>query len=108
VRNLATQALNELRGYFATGAPAPSWTITPHTASGGTWYELDPGDPTVVPALITCGRIAAATADDLAKRGLDGKTVPELNYAKATGIYLVRPARPGGRPAPSPQPAASP
>jgi hypothetical protein len=106
VRNLATQALTELRGYFATGAEAPSWTITAHTASAGTWYELDPGDPTVIPAVITCGRVAVATADDLAKRGLGGKAVPELNYAPSTGIYLVRPARPAGRP--SPQPTASP
>ncbi len=34
--------------HFANGSPTPSWTITPHTAKSGTWYELDPGDPTVV------------------------------------------------------------
>lgn len=111
VQNLATQALDELRKHFADGLPAPSWTITPHTAKGGTWYELDPGDPTVVPALLYCGHVATATADELSKLGYDGKLVPELNYAPALGIYLLPPARRnngGAAPASSPSPSASP
>ena len=43
VQNLATPAMAELQKHFAAGAPTPSWTITPHDAKGGTWYELDPG-----------------------------------------------------------------
>jgi hypothetical protein len=111
VKNLATQALEELRKHFADGSPAPSWTITPHTAKSGTWYELDPGDPTVVPALLFCGHVATATADELSKLGYDGKLVPELNYAPALGIYLLPPARRNNRgaaaassPGPSPSP----
>jgi len=105
VRNLATQALGELQRHFVSGASAPSWTITPHasaTGASGTWYELDPGDPTVIPAMMLCGRIAASTTDELAKHGLAGKPVPELNYAPSVGLYLIRPAR--VRPSPSPAP----
>ena len=111
VKNLATQALEELRKHFAGGSPAPSWTITPHTAKSGTWYELDPGDPTVVPALLYCGHVATATAEELTTLGYDGKLVPELNYAPALGIYLLPPARRangGAAPASSPAPSASP
>ena len=111
VKNLATQALEELRKHFADGLPAPSWTITPHTAKSGTWYELDPGDPTVVPALLYCGHVATATADELSTLGYDGKLVPELNYAPALGIYLLPPARRnngGAAPASSPAPGPSP
>ena len=109
VKNLALQALEELRKHFADGSPAPSWTITPHAAKSGTWYELDPGDPTVVPALLYCGHVATASADELSALGYDGKLVPELNYAPALGIYLLPPARrnnggaaPASSPAPSP------
>ncbi len=91
-RNLARQALGELRKHFAGGAPAPSWTITPHAAKSTTWYELDPGDPTIVPALLFCGRLAATTTEELRARGLAGVTVPELNYAPSVGMYLIRPA----------------
>ncbi|HMF27967.1 MAG TPA: hypothetical protein VKE42_04300, partial [Candidatus Cybelea sp.] len=98
-RNLATQSLNELKTHFTSGAAAPSWTIVEHTAKSGTWYELDPGDVTVIPAVIACGRVAAATADQLAQRGFDGKTIPALNYAPALGLYIVRP-----QPRPSPSP----
>ena len=92
VRNLAAQSLNELKNHFASGAATPSWTITGHAAKAGTWYELDPGDATVIPAVIECGRIAATTPDELAHRGFDGKPIPELNYAPSLGIYLMRPA----------------
>jgi hypothetical protein len=102
VQNLATQALDELRKHFADGSPTPSWTITPHAAKSGTWYELDPGDPTVVPALLYCGHVATATAGELSTLGYDGKLVPELNYAPALGIYLLPPARRTPAPAPSP------
>jgi hypothetical protein len=97
--NLATQSLSELKNHFASGTAAPSWTITAHEAKAGTWYELEPGDATVIPALIQCGRIAAATPDDLAKRGFEGKPIPELNYAPSLGLYLMRPTP---RPSPSP------
>jgi hypothetical protein len=101
VRNLASQALTELKGHFTGGAATPSWTITQHTAKSGTWYELQPGDATVIPAMMICGRVAATTSQELAQRGFDGKLVPELNYAPSLGIYLVRPAP---RPSPSPSP----
>ena len=99
VRDLATQSLVELKKHFEAGAPTPSWTITAHAAKAGTWYELDPGDATVIPATILCGRIAAATSQELAQRGFDGKSLPELNYAPSLGLYLIRPAP---RPTPSP------
>ncbi len=98
-KNLATQALDDLRAHFASAAAAASWTITPHSAKGGTWYELDPGDATVVPALLVCGRVAATTDDELAQRGFAGKIVPELNFTPSLGLYLIRPAP---RPSPSP------
>ncbi|MFY9719358.1 MAG: TonB-dependent receptor, partial [Candidatus Cybelea sp.] len=93
VKNLATQALDELRNHFASGAPTPSWTITAHSAKSGTWYELDPGDPTVVPALLYCGHVATTTAEEISQHGFDGKLVPELNYAPSLGIYLIPPVR---------------
>ena len=99
VRDLATQSLDELKKHFEAGAPTPSWTITAHAAKAGTWYELDPGDATVIPATMMCGRIAAATTQELAQHGFDGKVIPELNYAPNLGLYLVRPAP---RPTPSP------
>jgi len=101
VRNLATQALTELKNHFASGAPAPSWTITANAAKAGTWYDLEPGDATIIPAVIVCGRIAATTTDELTARGFAGKPVPALNYAPSLGIYLVRPA-PRTSPSPSP------
>lgn len=99
VQNLATPSMAELQRYFAAGAPTPSWTITAHVAKGGTWYELEPGDPTVIPALMLCGRIAATTDAELASHGFAGKPVPELNYTPSLGLYLERPAP---RPSPSP------
>ncbi len=101
VRNLATPSLAELAKHFASGAPTPSWTITPHAAKNGSWYELDPGDPTVIPALMMCGRVSATTDDEIAQHGFGGKTVPELNYTPSLGLYLIRP---NNRPSPSPPP----
>jgi hypothetical protein len=98
VQNLATPSMAELAKHFAGGAPTPSWTITAHAAKGGTWYELEPGDPTVIPALMLCGRIAATTDEELASHGFAGKAVPELNYTASLGLYLVRPSRPEPRP----------
>ncbi|HEY8309401.1 MAG TPA: hypothetical protein VIG47_02540, partial [Gemmatimonadaceae bacterium] len=82
------------------------WTITQHQAKAGAWYELAPGDPAVVGALLMCGRVAAAAPDDLLARGYDGYLPPEMNYAKPLGLYVVRLARPpnAGRSAPSPAP----
>jgi hypothetical protein len=96
-RNLATQALGELQNHFASGAKTPSWTIGEHAAAGGTWYELDPNDPSVIAALLQCGRVSSATTDELKARGFDGKTIPELNFAPPLGIYLIRPSPPPSR-----------
>jgi hypothetical protein len=101
VRNLATPSMAELAKHFSANAATPSWTITAHAAKGGTWYELEPGDPTVIPALMLCGRIAATTDAELASHGFAGKAVPEINYAAPLGLYLVRPA-PRTSPSPSP------
>ncbi|MFY9737444.1 MAG: TonB-dependent receptor [Candidatus Cybelea sp.] len=101
VRNLATPSMAELAKHFGANAPTPSWTITAHGSAGGTWYELEPGDPTVIPALMLCGRIAATTDAELASHGFAGKAVPELNYTPSLGLYLLRPA-------PRPSPSASP
>lgn len=119
-RNTAVELIGELRAHFTKGVAAPSFTITPHAARAGTWYELNPGDPATLGALLRCGRVAGATAQELQQRGWDGRSVPELNYAPALGIYMIRPEfRPnggvlihGGRPAPSasvsPLPSPSP
>jgi hypothetical protein len=101
VRNLATPSMAELAKHFSANAATPSWTITAHASKGGTWYELEPGDPTVIPALMLCGRIAATTDAELASHGFAGKAVPEINYAAPLGLYLVRPA-PRTSPSPSP------
>lgn len=112
VLHTASQLISELRAHFTKRSPAPSFTITAHSARAGTWYELNPTDPgTVIPALLVCGRVANATAAELQQRGWDGKAVPELNYAPALGIYIVRPQYgrpPGASPAPSASPAAPP
>ena len=115
LKNTATQALGQLRAYFANGAKPALWTITPHQSASGTWYELNPGDPTIIGSLLMCGRLAAATADDLKTRGYDGATPPEVNYTQALGLYILRPNRPpgqgpgpGGPGGPPPAPSASP
>ncbi len=92
----AAAALAELRAHFAHGSATALWTISPHGAKNGAWYELEPADPGLVRALLMCGRVAAAQPDDLVKRGWDGVVIPGLNYTPALGIYLVRPERPPG------------
>jgi TonB-dependent Receptor Plug Domain len=113
LKNAATEALTELRAYFANGTPPHLWTIAAHTAKNGTWYSLVPGDPTLVFSLLFCGRVAATTPAELVPKGWDGAMQPDLNYNAAYGIYLVRQpprqpnpnASPGaGAPAPPPGP----
>jgi uncharacterized membrane protein YgcG len=113
LKNAATEALTELRAYFASGTAPHLWTIAAHTAKNGTWYSLVPGDPTLVFSLLFCGRVAATTPQELVPKGWDGAMQPDLNYNAAYGIYLVRQpprqpnpnASPGaGNPPPSPPP----
>jgi hypothetical protein len=94
LRNTATEALGELQKYFANGAKASLWTISPHVAKSGTWYDLTPGDPAIVGALLFCGRVAAAVPQDVVGKGWDGMMVPELNYNASYGLYLIRPQPP--------------
>jgi hypothetical protein len=99
----ATQSLGELRAYFENGTKPASWTIVQHDSKNGPWYSLAPGDPSIVIALINCARVASATPQDLVAKGWDGMLVPQLNYAKPLGLYLVRP-QPPAPPNPRPSP----
>ena len=91
MKTLAQQTLAQLQQHFATGVAAAAWTITPHTTSGGTWYALEASDIGAVGAIINCGRVAAASKDDLTKLGFDGVTPPSLNYAQKLGLYIMMP-----------------
>ncbi len=111
MKGLATQLLDELQKHFISNAPAPSWTITAHSAKTGTWYELASDDVEAIPAILNCGRIATAKPEELTPLGWDGARVPSLNYAPALGIYMVRGnfGQGGGRRnGASPSPSASP
>jgi hypothetical protein len=101
----AQTALTQLQAHFANNAPAPAWTITPHTAKAGTWYSLEPSDISAVPALLNCAHIAAANRDDLSKLGWDAERPPNLNYTPALGLYIMMFQRQGqpGQAAPPPQ-----
>jgi hypothetical protein len=109
MKSTAQQMLAQLQAHFANGATAPGWTITPHTASAGTWYALEAVDVATVPAILNCGHVAVANKDDLTKLGWDGSPPPQLSYTPALGIYLLMPQMRevplGG---PRPQPSASP
>ena len=104
LKNAATEALTELRAYFASGTAPHLWTIAAHTAKNGTWYSLVPGDPTLVFSLLFCGRVAATTPQELVPKGWDGAMQPDLNYNAAYGIYLVR--QPPRQPNPNASPGA--
>jgi hypothetical protein len=106
----AEPALAQLQAHFASNAPAPAWTITPHASSAGTWYSLEPADIGTIPAILNCGRVAAASQDALAKLGYSGERPPALNYAPALGLYIMTgPGGPGGRGAESgPRPTPTP
>lgn len=114
MHGVAQQMLAQLQAHFSTNAPAPGWTITPHTATAGTWYSLEPSDIGAVPAIINCSRVAVASKDDLTKLGWDAATPPSLSYSPALGIYMLMPqqrrmlqggpAAPGASPAPKPTP----
>ncbi len=106
MHGVAQQYLAQLQAHFAHGTAAPSWTITPHTSTAGTWYSLEATDVGAVPALLNCGHVSTAAKADLTKLGWDGANPPALNYTPALGIYLVMPQRRtrGASPTPSPQP----
>lgn len=91
MHSVAQQMLAQLRAHFANDAAAPGWTIAPHTATAGTWYSLEAADIGTIPAIIDCGRVAAAQKADLAKLGWDGAAPPQLNYTPSLGLYLVMP-----------------
>ncbi len=104
LRISATEALGELKAYFANPSSAKTtlWTIAPHTAKSGTWYDLTPGDPAIVGALLSCGHIANATAQDIVAKGWDGAMPPHVNYAAPFGLYIIRPQpNPNQSPRPS-------
>ncbi len=99
MHGVAQQLLAQLQTHFGNGAPAPGWTIAAHTSTSGTWYSLDAADIGAVPAIINCGRVAAAQKADLTKLGWDGARPPALNYSAALGLYLLMPERRQAAPA---------
>ena len=97
----ATRLLGALQQYFANtpdaatrSAAIDGWKVYAHATSGGPWYELQPNEPTALPALLNCGRVAVATPDEVKAAGLGGVTPPALNYAEKLGLYFVRRTRP--------------
>jgi len=109
LKSTASEALGELRAYFASGTAPRLWKITAHTAKNGTWYELDPGDPAIVFPLLFCGRVASGTPEEIVPKGWDGMMQPELNYNPAWGLYLIRqPPRAQGSPPPGSGPPSGP
>ncbi len=103
-RSTATEALDELKAYFANPSAGKTalWTIAPHTAKSGTWYDLMPGDPAIIGSLLSCGRIGNATPQDIVAKGWDGAMPPHLNYAAPYGLYIIRPQpNPNQSPRPS-------
>lgn len=113
----ATELLNELKAHFASGAPTPNWTVTPHQAKAGTYYELGLTNISELAPMLSCGHISTASSDDLSKAGWAGARAPALNYAAPYGLYFTR-GGPGlggpnggrrngnGAPAPSAPPSA--
>lgn len=98
----ATRLLGSLQQYFANTPDAPShnaaidgWKVYAHASKTGTWYELQPNETAALPALLNCGRVAAATPDEIKATGLDGVAPPALNYAQKLGLYFVRRQGPG-------------
>ncbi|HET9097482.1 MAG TPA: TonB-dependent receptor [Candidatus Baltobacteraceae bacterium] len=110
MHDLAQQMLAQLQAHFTSNAPAPGWTIAAHTSTAGTWYSLEPGDISAVPAILNCGHVSTAAKADLTKLGWDAAAPPSLNYTPSLGLYLLMPQmRERGRPgAPSPAPSATP
>lgn len=100
----AARDLAALRVHFTSGGVASGWTIVAHTAPSGTWYELRSQAISAIPALLSCGHVAATTEAALKAKGWDGAPVPALNYAPPLGIYMMRPQRP--RAAATPPPAS--
>ncbi len=90
-RSLAVQNLEAIKAHFTTGAPLPGWTVTAHPSGSDAWYELVPGDPSVVPALLRCARIAMATSSELENRGFGAVTLPALNFTPSLGLYAALP-----------------
>jgi hypothetical protein len=93
-RAVVTQTLGTLESYFARGTLPPGWTVTTHQATSGIWYELRPGDPTVIPAILRCARVATASQSQLKARGFDAAALPALNFAPQLGLYIEPPSTP--------------
>jgi hypothetical protein len=106
MHSVAQSALAQLQAHFSANAATPAWTITPHAATAGTWYSLEPSDISTIPAILNCGHVAAASRDDLTKLGWDAARPPSLNYSPALGLYtvmFVMRQREGTAPSPPPQ-----
>ena len=91
-RAVAAQALEALQAHFTTGIAAGGWTVKAHSAKSGAWYELQPGDPSTIPALLRCARVATAGKDELNERGFEAAELPALNFAPQLGLYVRPPA----------------
>ena len=109
-KNIATQALGELRAYFATGAAdAASWTITAHTRQERHLVRSRSGRPAVIGALLQCGRVATATTAAISRSAAStASRFPNSTMQRTSDcISCVRhgpgPGH-GRRPAPTPWP----
>lgn len=97
LRPTAQKVLDSLAKYVAGYDPAhppaegpEGFTVTPRQGEKGWWLELAPKDFSAIPAVLSCGRVAAGTADEVKATGFGGARLPALNYAPALGLYVIR------------------
>lgn len=90
IKATAQRLLSELQNHFVSGRALQTWKVTPHGTSSAIWYELNNDDITAIPALLNCGHVAAASADEIKAAGFDGVRPPAVNYAPRLGLYIIR------------------
>jgi len=87
---VARALLARLRaGIEGTQASDPAFSIARHAAGAESWYSVELHDPLLVQPLLNCAALASASRDELRRRGIDGVSLPSVNYAQRVGWYVV-------------------
>lgn len=98
LRPIASRLLSELRNYFSQSQPpsgdTPNWRIVRHgSETPKVWYELKSDDIGSIYAVLNCGFVAAARADQLKSLGVGGVSGNTFNFSPSIGLYLAVPSK---------------